>query len=244
MWDKDVAARYEKWFATPAGAYALGREIRLIEHMTSGWPRRGQRLVEVGCGTGIFLEAMHRGGFEVTGLDKSPDMLAAASARLGGRADLHLGDAEHLPFSDNEFDYCLLLTVLEFLPDPGLAVREAARVARKGILVGFLNAFSLHRLEVAVFSRKSSYSLLKKAHWFTPWALRRLIAAEIGQRVCRTRTVLPGPSRTWRAAAPYNVLNRHILSLPIGAYGALRVDLLAEPGLTPLHAWSAKPEAG
>ena len=75
MWDKETARRYDAWFQTEAGAFALKRELRLLERMTAAWPRRGQRLVEIGCGTGVFLEVLHQSGFDVTGLDASPHML-------------------------------------------------------------------------------------------------------------------------------------------------------------------------
>ena len=45
MWDSETARRYDAWFQTPPGAFALSREIRLLERMTAGWPRRGQRLL-------------------------------------------------------------------------------------------------------------------------------------------------------------------------------------------------------
>ena len=51
---------------------------------------------------------------------------------LGDRAHLHLGEADHLPFDDREFDYTSLMTVLEFVDDPAhddacLFINRAAR---------------------------------------------------------------------------------------------------------------------
>jgi len=242
MWDKDKAAKYDAWYDTPAGSFALGREVRLVEHMTSGWPRRGQRLLEIGCGTGIFLQALHRAGFEVTGLDKSPAMLEVARKRLGNVADFHLGDAEHLPFDDKEFDFTVMLTVLEFCCDPALAVTEAARVSRKGFLIGFLNKWSLYHLSVLAFP--GAYGgALRSARWFSPWDLGRIIRENLGRRPYKIGSVLPGPRFTWRYQAPWRQLNYPILPLPLGGYCALRVNLLKEPVRTPLHAWTAKPEA-
>ncbi|NCC94898.1 MAG: methyltransferase domain-containing protein, partial [Opitutae bacterium] len=42
------------------------------------WPRRKQKLLDIGCGTGMFLEFFWSCGFDLTGMDKSPDMLARA----------------------------------------------------------------------------------------------------------------------------------------------------------------------
>lgn len=237
MWDSDTARRYDAWFQSRAGRFALTREIRLIEHMTAGWPRRGQRLLEIGCGTGVFLEVLHGAGFDVTGLDLAPAMLETARRRLGNRADLHLGDAGHLPFEDKTFDFSVLLTVLEFCPDPGLAVREAARVAKKGLLVGYLNRMSCHGLGMRLFP---GHGPLRQAKWFTPASLNRLLRDNLGRRPAWTRSVLPGPMRTWNECAPWRQLNTPILPLPLGAFCARVVSLADEPVKTPLPAFTAK----
>jgi len=243
MWDSETARRYDAWFQTPAGMFALKREMRLLEHMTASWPRRGQRLLEVGCGTGLFLEVLHRAGFDVTGLDSSPAMLETARARLGKVADLHLGQAEHLPFEDKEFDFCVLLTVLEFCADPGEALCEAARVARKAILIGYLNTCSLYWLNTILLGRGED-GLLRRAHWFTPWAVRRLVYDTLGPRPGRLLSVLPGPPWTWREALPWRLLNAPILSSPVGAICLRSVSLTDEPVMTPLPSFKAKTCAG
>jgi SAM-dependent methyltransferase len=243
MWDRDMARRYDAWFQTPPGRFALKREIRLLERMTSAWPRRGQRLLEIGCGTGLFLETLHRAGFDVTGLDAAPAMLEAARERLGQVADLHLGQAEHLPFADKEFDFSVLLTVLEFCPDPGLALREAARVTRKAVLVGFLNRCSLYWLSIRLRGRPGVRSL-RQANWFTPWGMRRLVRDNLGPRPGTFSSILPGPSWTWREAFPWRQLNDLILSCPVGAFCVRTVSLANEPVMTPLPVFKAKTCAG
>lgn len=243
MWDRQKAEKYDAWYDTPMGAFALGREVRLLQFMASGWPRRGQRLLEIGCGTGVFLQVLHHAGFDVTGLDKSPAMLEVARKRLGNVADLHLGVAEHLPFDDNEFDFSVMFTVLEFCDDPGLALLEAARVARKGLIVGFLNKCSLYWLSVR-FLPGSSGTTLRQARWFAPWDIRRLIHDNLGRKYYETRSALPGPRITWRQSTPWRQLNTPILPFPLGGYCAVRVNLLGDPVRTPLHAWNTKPEIG
>jgi SAM-dependent methyltransferase len=243
MWDKEAARRYDAWFQTPQGMFALKREIYLLERMTAGWPRRGQRLLEVGCGTGIFLEVLHNAGFDVTGLDSSPAMLEEARARLGRCADLHLGDAAHLPFDDKEFDYGVLFTVLEFCSDPGLVLREAARVTRKAVLIGFLNRFSLYGLGMRYFRGKKARSL-RNARWFTPWSIRRLVRDNLGPKPIRMRSVLLGPKVTWREIAPWRQFNAPILTMPVGSICACSVSLTNEPVVTPLPVFKAKPCVG
>lgn len=239
MWDRETARRYDAWFQTPTGNFALRRQIRLLEHMTADWPRRGQRLLEIGCGTGVFLEVMHRAGFDVTGLDASPAMLEAARGRLGQVADLHLGKAEHLPFADKEFDFCVLLTVLEFCADPGLALREAARVARKAVLLGFLNRCSLYWLETCCLPRSGEHAL-RQAHWFSPREMRRLIRDNLGPRPGRLQSILPGPQVTWRESLPWRLLNTPILPCPVGTLCVRTISLTNEPVMTRLPSFAAK----
>lgn len=89
-------------------------------------------VLDVGCGTGGLVEAFAARGATVTGIDRSPAMLAVARERLGVVADLHEGDATQLPFEDNSFD---LVTASLFLHElqPKMrseAVDEMARVTK------------------------------------------------------------------------------------------------------------------
>jgi ubiquinone/menaquinone biosynthesis C-methylase UbiE len=241
-WDKATAQRYENWHRTATGSFALAMEMRLVQHMMSPWPRRGQRLLDVGCGTGIMLRDMWEGGFDVTGLDSSPAMLDAARLRLGPKAELQLGHADHLPYGDNEFDFVSLMSVLEFVDDPDAAVREAARVARKGLLICFLNRVSFYYLSSglrAPWVRKES--TLRQARWFTPWRMRSLILAQVGNKPLKMRSTLPGPRCSWRQAQPWKWLNGRVYPPVIGAYTAARVDLVGEKVTLPLLLWKTQP---
>lgn len=85
-------------------------------------PEEGMLVLDVGCGTGIHLERYHKAGCRVFGVDLSPSMLEIAHERLGPSADLHLGNASKMPFTDNKFDLIILSTVLHEMPP---AVRSA-----------------------------------------------------------------------------------------------------------------------
>ncbi len=234
MWDAKAVARYENWFQTREGSFAYMAEKRLISRLISGWPRRGHSLLEIGCGTGLFLEAFWEAGFDISGLDSSQHMLDAARQRLGHRADLHLGNAECLPFEDREFDFVALLTMLEFLDDPLAVLREACRVARKGLLVAFLNKYSLyylsHGLELPFLRR----STLRRARWRSPWEMRTLLQQATERKHVVLRSVLPGPMWSWRRTPPLHWLNRSVMPLWLGAYCGARVDLIESAPLTPL----------
>ncbi len=232
--DQETVERYEAWFRTPAGAFALEREKRLLHNLISPWPRRGQKLLEVGCGTGLFLKMFWETGFDVTGMDLSPAMLDASRQRLGSRVDLHLGSADHLPFEDKSYDFVAILTVLEFVEDPLVALQEAARVAKKGLIISFLNRNSLYFLETGIQWPCSGKSLLRGTHWQTWRKLRQLIVEACDPRRMTLRSVLPGPMFTWRECQPFRWMNNYVLPLGIGSYCAARVDFIAAKPLTPL----------
>ena len=239
---RDEVQRYEQWENSPPGRFALRQELKLLFCLMSQWPRRKQSLLDVGCGTGFFLNHFWQTGFEVTGLDRSPPMLAKARERLGNRADLHLGQADHLPFADKEFDFVTLLTVLEFCQNPGAVVAEAGRVARKGLVIGFLNRCSLYYLTKGKPWRGHSQGSLTRAGWLTSTELKHLVRQRIGPRPLKAGSVLAGPQCTWKERLPWRFLNGLLLPVSCGAYGGLRVDLVGEKCMTPLLAWKAQPK--
>ncbi|WP_280423146.1 class I SAM-dependent methyltransferase [Nocardia carnea] len=91
-----------------------------------------EALADIGCGDGRFLAHLtthgHRG--RLVGLDTSAAMVAAAAQLLG--VDGVLGNAESLPFADNEFDATTARHMLYHVPDPARALREFRRITRPG----------------------------------------------------------------------------------------------------------------
>jgi SAM-dependent methyltransferase len=94
----------------------------------------GQRVLEVGCGTGVFLRMAAERRAEVHGLDASPDLLAIARERVPD-ADLRTGDMQFLPWEDGTFDVVAGFNAFFFAADMIAALREAGRVARPGAAV-------------------------------------------------------------------------------------------------------------
>jgi demethylmenaquinone methyltransferase/2-methoxy-6-polyprenyl-1,4-benzoquinol methylase len=99
----------------------------------------GQRVLDVATGTGLVAQALvRRYAVEVVGVDQSPQMLAAARARLAAspalaaRITLREGRAEELPFADGEFDHLTFTYLLRYVEDPAATLRELARVVAPG----------------------------------------------------------------------------------------------------------------
>ena len=100
--------------------------------------REGQRILEVGCGTGDdarALAALVRPGGEVTAVDGSAAMVAEARKRAEGSGlpvRFEQGDAHHLNFPDGSFDGCRSDRMFMHLQDPKQALAEMARVTKPG----------------------------------------------------------------------------------------------------------------
>jgi len=102
-------------------------------------------VADIGTGTGILASELARLGLRVVAIDNSSRMLEAARANLEREGtpgvDLREGDVSALPLADGEVDAALAHMVLHYLPSPGEAIREMARVVKAGgsvIVVDFV----------------------------------------------------------------------------------------------------------
>jgi SAM-dependent methyltransferase len=94
-------------------------------------PVAGRRVLDIGCGVGVFLRLVTDRGAEPYGIDASEALLALARERVP-EADLRVGDMEWLPYDDDSFDLVTGFTSFFFASDMVAALREAGRVARPG----------------------------------------------------------------------------------------------------------------
>jgi SAM-dependent methyltransferase len=100
----------------------------------------GARVLEVGCGPGhLSLRLARRHGFEVTGLDLDPAMIARARANADrpGTGDQHrpeflVGDVAALAFPDRSFDLVISTLSMHHWADPAAGLGEIGRVLRPG----------------------------------------------------------------------------------------------------------------
>jgi SAM-dependent methyltransferase len=94
----------------------------------------GHRVLEVGCGSGVFLGVAAEHGAEVHGIDASAPLLDIARQRVP-EAELHQGDMQSLPYEDDSFDVVAGFNAFFFADDIVDALREAGRVAKTGAAV-------------------------------------------------------------------------------------------------------------
>ncbi len=118
-WDKLRGDLYGSAFTTAAMLSLLSPDLTIAD---------------LGCGTAPLVALLAPHVKQVIGVDNSAAMLKAAKARVGdfSNVDLRRGDLAALPIDDGAVDAAMLVLALTYVADPATAVREAARITRKG----------------------------------------------------------------------------------------------------------------
>lgn len=90
----------------------------------------GCRVLDIGCGSGLYAEELARRGARVVAFDSSAELVRHARQRVGSAADIRVHDAQRplVWLADASFDQAIMALVLHHLDDPVAALREAHRV--------------------------------------------------------------------------------------------------------------------
>ena len=129
-------------FSTPL---FLATDARAYEHFMARWSRRlagpfldfagikrGNRVLDVDCGTGVITAALAERGCTVVGLDTSePYLEGARRDRSHPHIVYELGDARRMPYADASFDACVSALAIDVTPEVNQVVREMRRVTRR-----------------------------------------------------------------------------------------------------------------
>ncbi|MBI5643562.1 MAG: class I SAM-dependent methyltransferase [Deltaproteobacteria bacterium] len=148
-WDPQ---KYEAWYGTPLGKASDRLERELIFSMAG--IKKGERVLDVGCGTGIYsIEFASRGAL-VAAMDASAEMVGWARAmadKAGLEIDFIKADALDMPFHDRHFDLVLSVCMLCFVKERDAALLEMKRVLRPG-----------GRIVITLLNRRSPWAFLRR----------------------------------------------------------------------------------
>ncbi len=176
---------YDRWFTTPIGRLVYAYESELLLELLD--PQPGERILDAGCGSGIFTGRVLARGATVVGLDLSLPMLHAALRRHAGARFLGLcADLSALPCADGCFDRVWSMTAIEFIEDAARTLAELERVTRPGgtIVVTTLNSLSPWAEERTQKGR-AGHELFSRVFFRSPDEMRALIGSD-----CVVRTAV------------------------------------------------------
>jgi 2-polyprenyl-3-methyl-5-hydroxy-6-metoxy-1,4-benzoquinol methylase len=137
-------------FSGPIGRLIAESQEQVIASFLE--PVAGQRVLDVGTGTGRGAIALAARGARVTGVDASAEMLAVARRRAqesGVEVDFVQGDAHGLAYDDRSFDVVLCLRVLMHTPDWRRSLGELCRVSRRYVVFDYPALLSAAALQSA-----------------------------------------------------------------------------------------------
>jgi len=169
-----IAEHYDGWYDNPVGAMIDELEKNAVMKLlppASTHPA----VLEVGSGTGHWSAWLAGLGHIVTGIDIAEKMADAARAKNIPGARFMTGDFMETVF-DGRFDIAIAVTSLEFMPDPGAALRKMTGLVRPGgaVVAGVLNACSYMGLVRTI--KGSRDPVFKDAHFFTRGEIRKALS--------------------------------------------------------------------
>ncbi|HEU4994274.1 MAG TPA: class I SAM-dependent methyltransferase, partial [Gemmatimonadaceae bacterium] len=130
-----MSATTDVWAVGNAYEPYIGRWSRLVAHEFIDWlsPARGDSWLDVGCGTGAMTATVLATGApaHVCSVDASAAFVAFARGQISdSRATFVVADARRLPLPAASADVVVSGLVLNFVPQPELALAEMARIVR------------------------------------------------------------------------------------------------------------------
>ena len=147
--------------------------------------KSGERLLDLGTGTGLLARVAAARGADAVGIDHSAGMLDQAQASagkegVGGRTQFLAMDAEGLEFDDASFDVTVSLFVLRHLPNPLAAAREMYRTLRPGgrlvVTIGARpNPFSPGSFPAALGAASDRFQAALGRRLLSPGSLREFL---------------------------------------------------------------------
>lgn len=215
--------------------FVRAMQFSLLQKALAPWPRRSAPLLEINCGDGAFLRMLWRCGFDLVATEPDMRLRIQAQNRPVPDCDIRSARDDNLPFEEDSFDWAILHLRLRTKNSLDAAIREALRIARRGIMVTFWNQYSLAAL-LARMSSKKAASFPETVSWRMVWSSLRSTRA----RSVTTLSTLCGPQFTWSGRSSLAAINSWLSSFPVGAWCISRLDFGARYPATPLPLRFAK----
>jgi SAM-dependent methyltransferase len=176
----------------------------------------GKRVLDAGCGPGVYAEELVGRGAEVVGFDASGRMVELARERLRGRAEISLANLEE-PLAwleDESFDLVVSALAMDYVEDWGAPLSEFRRVLKPGGKLVFSVEHPTFRFVEQVYEGEGSYfetvlggmewSGFGKRVWMPSYRrpLGAMVDAILGCGFVFAGMLEPRPDERFRAADP------------------------------------------
>ena len=164
----------------PDSEYTIEKRWNFINQNLKLGINNKMRILDAGCGYGIYVQKCSAYASEVIGIDIFKEHLNIAKARKKDNTYFILNTAEHLAFKDDSFDAIICIETLEHIPSDEKAVKEFSRILKTGGILIITGPNSLLPFETHVEGFRGSvlgvgFIGLMRRFRFIPARLRRII---------------------------------------------------------------------
>lgn len=193
---------------------------------------RNNRVLEIGCGTGLILERLHPIAAYACGFDLSSKMVQKARER---GLNVVLGNVLNIPFKDGFFDLVYSFKVLAHVPEIGRALWEITRVTAPGgrMVLEFYNPWSMRYLAKRVAGPQRISEGRTEADVYTRWdapsVIWRLLPPNVVlERIYGVRVVTPFANvyKIPILARTLSAIERKAVDSPLRYFGGFLVAVL------------------
>ncbi len=170
----NVADQYDKWYESPLGKAVDYVERRAFEEL---FKPRGNTILEIGCGTGLYTVRMAAKNYKVTALDISSEMMKLAQTKvqsIGKEVKWILGDITEKLDNLDTYDGIFSMTALEFIPEPQEVLESLYQKLNPGgcLVTGMIADNSAWSVTYRQFASQDPGSVFHNSHFFTEEEIR------------------------------------------------------------------------
>lgn len=198
-----MAQEYEHWYGTPTGQEndrIQQQDVRALLPPA----KNNKSLLDVGCGTGHWSRFFLSLGYQVRGMDLSPEMIEKARQMVEA-CTFTQADACDIPYPNQTFDVMAAMAMIEFIPTPEVAIREMIRCLRPGgiLIIGTLNRTATINRRRLMEERQPYAS----AHLYAPEELHELLSSHGPVHMLASSRVYWNPQKPSSSFSTQQVLN-------------------------------------
>lgn len=169
----------------------------------------GNKILDIGCGPGTFVNILTTRGFEAVGIDITPKFIVFARKNYQGK--FLMADATKLPFESKSFDTVFVRSVLEHLDNDIKALKEALRVGNKVIIIVPQLTPPALKKRGLIFSHYQDQSHVR---YYTPKTINELVSSCQANLISiQNSEPLPNKSIVYELLSGFSFIKRIVIKI-------------------------------